>query len=245
MRRIALKLSLVVFVLIGIGIVSSFGLIRLASSPPDYYAKIIAEESSIDIEERHERAKELVGDVVQMRNDIANDPEWTLRFTDESVNAWLAENSLSELIEDFPATLTQPRFKFEAERLMLAFRWDGPPAAAVISVVLKPKCASSNELRISVQEVRAGVLPIFGKRIQDEIAARLSDFGQNAKWIMEDDLPTLCVTVRPSLQSKSVELERITVLDGEIRISGKSTAEVSARSLGEAARELGKLRKLR
>ena len=245
MRRIALKVCLVGFVLIGLAIASSFGLIRLASAPPDYYAKIIAAESETDIQARHDRAEELVGDVVQMRNDIANDPEWTLRFTDTSVNAWLAENSLVDLIEDFPVELTQPRFKFEAERLMLAFRWDGPPIAAVVSLSLRPKCVSSNELRIGVEKVRAGMLPMSGQRFQQDVIAYLKTAGLNARWIVEDDLPTLCLTVQPSLQSKSVELERITVLDGEIRVSGKSNAEVNAKSIGDAAREISRLRRFR
>jgi|GEM_PF-3773515 len=245
MRRIARKLLFAGLFVGGLVLASSFGLIRMASAPPEYYARIIAAEAESDDATRHEQAKELVGDVVQMRNDIANDPEWTIRLTDKAINAWLAENALAELIEDFPPGVSQPRLKFEPERLQLAFKWDGPPIAAIISMSLRPGCAATNELRIGFEDLRVGMLPLSGQRFQQEVVDHLKSAGVSARWMDEDGLPTLALTIDPKLQSKSVELERITILDGEIRVSGRSHAEVSVERLGKAAREGGRIRLLR
>ncbi|MBI1322986.1 hypothetical protein GC170_07345 [bacterium] len=245
MRRNARKFVVAGLVLVGVLLTLTFGVLRMASSPPDYYSEIIAAEAETDEELRHEQAKELVGDVVQMRNDIANDPEWTIRLTDKAVNAWLAENSLTELIEDFPAQLSQPRIQFAAERLNLAFRWDGPPAAAVISMSLRPECAEPNELRIGVDNLRVGMLPLYGQRFQQDLVDALKNAGIDARWEVKDDLPTLCLKITPTLQSRSVELQRITVLDGEIRMNGRSQAEVNVERLGKEIRESGGIRRVR
>lgn len=245
MRRNARKFIVAGIVFVAVLLTITFGVLRMASSPPDYYSEIIAAEAGTDLQLRHERAKELVGDVVQMRNDIANDPEWTIRLTDDSVNAWLAENSLAELIEDFPAEMSQPRIRFAAERLNLAFRWDGPPIAAVISMSLRPECAEANELRIGVDNLQVGMLPFFGQRFQQEVVDALSNAGIDARWETKDELPTLCLKITPTLQSRSVELQRITVLDGEIRINGRSQAEVNVERLGKEIRDSGGIRRVR
>lgn len=245
MRKYARKIAVAGLVLVAILIASSFGVMKMAKSPPDYYSAIIAAEAESDLTQRHEQAKELVGDVVQIRNDIANDPEWTIRLTDKAINAWLAENSLTELIEDFPKEVSQPRLKFSAERLDVAFRWDGPPIAAVISIRLKPDCSETNELRIGVENLSVGMLPLSGKRFQQDVVDHLKSAGIKSRWIVQDDLPTLCLTLDPKLQSRNVELQRITVLDGEIRINGRSRAEVSVERLGKDFRELGPIRLFR
>ena len=245
MRRNARKFVVAGIVLVGVLLTLTFGVLRMATSPPDYYSEIIAAEAETDVEKRHEQAKELVGDVVQMRNDIANDPEWTIRLTDKAINAWLAENSLADLIEDFPADLTQPRIQFGAERLNLAFRWNGPPVAAVISVSLRPECAEPNQLRIGVENLRVGMLPLYGQRFQQEVVDALKNAGIDARWEVKDELPTLCLSIAPTLQSRSVELQRIVVLDGEIRINGRSRADVNVERLGKEIRESGRIRFVR
>lgn len=245
MRRNARKFVVAGLVLIGVLLTLTFGALRMASSPPDYYSEIIAAEAETDVELRHEQAKELVGDVVQMRNDIANDPEWTIRLTDKAVNAWLAENSLADLIDDFPAQLSRPRIRFAAERLNLAFRWDGPPAAAVISMSLRPECAQENELQIGVDNMKVGMLPLYGQRFQQEVVDALKNAGIDARWEVKEELPTLCLKITPTLQSRSVELQRITVLDGEIRINGRSQAEVNVERLGKEIRDSGGIRRIR
>jgi len=237
MRRIARKVLLAGSILAGIVFASSFGLIRMAASPPEYYARIIAAESEADGSTRKEQARELVGDLAQMRNDIANDPEWTIRLTDKAINAWLAENSLIELIEDFPPGVTRPRLQFEPERLQLAFRWNGPPIAAIISMSLRPNCEATNELKVGFEDLRVGMLPLSGQRFQKEVVERLKSAGIAARWIDEGGIPTLAMTVAPRLHSKSVELDRITLLDGEIRIGGRSRVDAAVERLGQAARE--------
>lgn len=245
MRRNARKFVVGGLLIVGVLLALTFGVLRMASSPPDYYSEIIAAEAETDVEIRHEQAKELVGDVVQMRNDIANDPEWTIRLTDKTVNAWLAENSLADLIEDFPAQLSQPRIQFAAERLNLAFRWDGPTASAVISMSLRPECAEANELRIGVDNLRVGMLPLYGHRFQQEVVNALENGGIDARWEVKDELPTLCLKITPTLQSRIVELLRITVLDGEIRINGRSQAETSVERLSKEIRDSGGTRRFR
>ena len=79
------KLVMAGFVIVGLVVIGLLVLKQMAQAPPGYYAEIIKAEKSIDEKSRHEQAEVLVGDVVQVRNDIANDPEWTFRLTDKSI----------------------------------------------------------------------------------------------------------------------------------------------------------------
>ena len=164
------KLVMAGFVIVGLVVIGLLVLKQMAQAPPGYYAEIIKAEKSIDEKSRHEQAEVLVGDVVQVRNDIANDPEWTFRLTDKSINAWLAEHPLNDLLADLPEEVRDPRIRFETERLKLAFRWQGKPLESVVSVALKPEFISTNELQITIQNVQAGLLPVSWTRFQNEIS---------------------------------------------------------------------------
>jgi len=221
------KLVMAGFVLVGLVVIGLLILKQVAQAPPGYYAEIIKAETNLDEKTRHEQAEVLVGDVVQVRNDIANDPEWTFRLTDKSINAWLAEHPLNDLLEDLPEEVRDPRIRFETERLKLAFRWQGKPLESVVSVTLKPEFISTNELQITIQNVQAGLLPVSWTRFQNEIQDALNSQGLQAQWKTVGDESVLSLKIAPVMQSRQIEVEKVTVLDGELRITGRSHSQVS------------------
>ena len=221
------KLVMAGFVIVGLVVIGLLVLKQMAQAPPGYYAEIIKAETSIDEKSRHEQAEALVGDVVQVRNDIANDPEWTFRLTDKSINAWLAEHPLNDLLADLPEEVRDPRIRFETERLKLAFRWQGKPLESVVSVALKPEFISTNELQITIQNVQAGLLPVSWTRFQNEIQDALNAQGLQAQWKTVGQETVLSLKIAPVMQSRQIEIEKVTVLDGELRITGRSQSPVT------------------
>ena len=55
---------------------------------PSYYRAMVG----LSREQRAGRAKKFVAQSLQLRNDICNEPNWEAVFTDQEVNAWLAED---------------------------------------------------------------------------------------------------------------------------------------------------------
>lgn len=221
-NKIVQRLVIGGFVLVGLILIGLLGLKQAAQAPPAYYAEIIKAEETVDTKKRHEQAEVLVGDLVQLRNDLANEPEWTLRVTDDVLNAWLGEHQLNEMVQEMPAEVSQPRIRFDTEKMKLAFRWAGKPLESVISLSIKPICISTNQVQIVIDKVQAGLLPVSWTRFQDEITDAIVQNGQKVEWKTVDGQPALVLTIAPRMDSRSIEIEKITVLDGEMRVTGKS-----------------------
>ena len=226
-NRIVRKLVMVGFVLIGLVLIGFLGLQQMAQAPPVFYKDIMDMETLLDEKMRHHQAEELVGDVVQVRNDIANDPEWTFRVTDKAINSWLAEHSINELVVGLPEEVSDPRILFQTEKLKMAFRWRGPTLQSVVSIILRPEFVSVNELQIELQKVQAGLLPVAWSRFQKEIQDGLNSQGFDSNWKTVGDVSVLTIKIAPLIQSKIVEIGKITILDGEMRITGKSKSPIS------------------
>lgn len=217
-----------VFVIVGLAIIGLLGLKQAAQTSPAYYSEIIKAEATVDTKQRHDQAETLVGDMVQLRNDLANDPEWTFRLTDLAVNAWLGEHQLAELVQPMPQEIAEPRVRFETERLKIAFRWNGKPLESVISATICPSMISTNELQIVIEQVQAGLLPVSWSRFQSEIATALSDHGQQATWKTVDGSPALVLKISPVMQSKLIAIDKITLLEGELRLTGQTERKMAA-----------------
>jgi len=221
-NKIVQRLVIGGFVLVGLVLIGLLGLKQAAQAPPAYYADIIKAEETVDTKQRHDQAEVLVGDLVQLRNDLANEPEWTLRVTDAVLNAWLGEHQLNEMVQEMPAEVSQPRIRFEIEKMKLAFRWAGKPLESVISLSIKPSCISTNQIQIVIDKVQAGLLPVSWTRFQNEITDAIVQNGQKVEWKTVDGQPAVVLTIAPRMDSRAIEIEKITVLDGEMRVTGKS-----------------------
>lgn len=218
LKIILVGLSAVVCVLVS----TLYGLKYLAQKPPEFYSQIITTEESTPSAQVHEKAQSLEQDFMQLRNDLANDPEWSLRLTDNSINAWLAENSLQSLSAEIPPEVSDLRVKFELERVRIAFRWRGRPLQSVVSITLRPELTGTNEIQIGIAEIQAGVLPIGLSRLKEVIEDAIPTDGQKVQWVESESVPTLKLKISPKLEKRLIELEKATILDNEIRLSGKS-----------------------
>lgn len=217
-KIIIIGLSCFVCLLVG----TLYGLKYLAQKPPEFYSQIISTEESTPSAQVHEKAQSLEQDLIQLRNDLANDPEWAIRLTDNAINAWLAENSLQSLSAEIPPEVSDLRVKFELERVRIAFRWRGRPLQSVVSITLRPELTGSNEIQIGIAEIQAGVLPIGLSRLKEIIEDAIPTDGQQVQWVESESVPTLKLKISPKYKERLVELEKAIILDNEIRLSGKS-----------------------
>lgn len=215
-------------ILVGLAILCStiicvfMGLKYLAQKPPAFYSEMIQLESLLNSATIHDNSERLVENVIQLRNDVANDPEWLARFTEDELNAWLIENGTAAITSEIPAELSDLRIHFEVERIRVAFQWQGKPINSVISLELIVNCVGDNQFEIGVADARFGVLPVPWTRFQDEIQKSFNDQGLKAEWKVVESIPTLCFKIDPNIENRKIVIEKLTILDHEIRLNGKS-----------------------
>src|SRR3984957_11139909 len=123
---------------------------------PSYYRDMVLLPSH----KRAGKAKKFVAQSLQLRNDICNEPSWEAVFSDQEVNAWLAEDLVTHFADQLPPEVHEPRVLFEMDRVTLAFELEQGPVRSVIWVVARPRVPEANVLEMTFEKIRAGVLPV-------------------------------------------------------------------------------------
>lgn len=173
-------------------------------------------------EQRERKAKHFVASSLQLRNDITNERSWSAVFTDAEVNAWLAEDLVNHFADQIPPEVHEPRVSFERDRITFAFGLDRGPIRSVIWAVARVSVPEDNVLALSVEKVRAGMIPISVARVIGPLTAAARDRGLDVRWQEDADPPTALIRYRPDTGRADVVLERLTVGPGRIRFSGRS-----------------------
>ena len=101
---------------------------------PSYYRAMVSQSR----EQRAGKARKFVAQGLQLRNDIVNEPNWEAVFSDQEVNAWLAEDLVSHFADQLPPEVHEPRVLFELDRIILAFQLRQRGVQSVITVVARP-----------------------------------------------------------------------------------------------------------
>jgi hypothetical protein len=197
---------------------------------PQFYRKL----AQIPPEQIREKAHRFKVQSLQLRNDIMNEPRWEAAFTDQQVNAWLAEDLVATFADQLPAGVHEPRVSFEMGRVILAFQLDEGPMRSIITVVAQPRVPEENVLSLTFEKIRAGLVPVPAEKILERIADHAIARGLEIHWERDGDLPVAMIRYRPHFDRRDIILERLQVLNGQIRLSGRS----DPRSGGAAALSL-------
>ncbi len=191
---------------------------------PAFYRQL----TDIPTERRHEKAEHFVAQSLRLRNDIVNEPRWEAVFTDEEVNAWLAEDLVAHFADQIPPGVRDPRVMFENDRLTLAFQLQEGPVNSVVWVVLGVRVPRPNELALSIEKIRAGALPVPAEKILDRITEFARSRGVNVTWSREEGRPVATVRYSPSTHRRDIVLEVIEISKGCIRLWGTSNRDHGA-----------------
>ncbi len=185
---------------------------------PTFYRALV----EVPRDQREAKARRFVAGSLQLRNDISNERDWQAVFSDQEVNAWLAEDLITHFADQIPPAVHQPRVAFEPDRITLAFQLDRGPIRSVIWVVARARVPEDNVLALTLEKIRAGVIPISADRIIGPISSQARDHGLDVRWTRDHDLPTALIRFRPDQGRSDVVLERLNIRQGQIRLSGRS-----------------------
>ena len=172
--------------------------------------------------QREAKAKHFVASSLQLRNDISNERAWQAVFTDQEVNAWLAEDLVMHFADQIPREVHEPRIAFEHDRVTFAFGFDKGPIRSVIWVVARLSVPEDNVLALSIEKVRAGMIPISVDRIIGPLTTGARDRGLDVRWTTDQDTPVALIRYQPDNGRSDIVLQKLTVRRGQIRVSGRS-----------------------
>jgi hypothetical protein len=187
---------------------------------PGFYRAMVG--ARVPRAQREAKAKRFVSQSLQLRNDICNEPAWEAVFSDDEVNAWLAEDLVTHFADQLPPEVHEPRVVFELDRVTLAFELDRGPVRSVIWVVARPRVPEPNVLELTFEKIRAGVVPVPADQILDRIVGVAQGHGLDVTWKRDGDLPVATVRYVPHSGRDDVKLERVQIRKGEIRLAGRS-----------------------
>jgi hypothetical protein len=218
MRKTSKRLLIGGLILLLIATIPGLAWLSLTHQPGFYRAMV-----QLPRGEREVKAKRFMAQSLQLRNDICNEPTWEAVFTDQEVNAWLAEDLVIHFADQLPPEVHDPRVVFELDRVTLAFRLDQGPFSSVIWVVARPRVPEGNVIELTLEKIRAGVLPVPAERILDRITAYGRDHGLDVEWRLGDeDFPIVTLRYTPDSQRDDVKLELVQIQHGQIRLVGQS-----------------------
>ena len=185
---------------------------------PSYYRAMV----TLPRDQREVGAKHFVAQSLQLRNDICNEPTWEAVFSDQEVNAWLAEDLVTHFADQLPPEVHDPRVLFEMDRVVLAFQLDKGGVQSVITVVAHPRVPEGNTVELTIEKIRAGILPVPADNVLDRIINHARYHGVDVQLQRRDGYPVVVMRYTPNLNREDVELEELEIRSGQIRLAGRS-----------------------
>ncbi len=185
---------------------------------PDFYRERVV----IAPEVRKANAQQFASQSMQLRNDIMNEEKWEASFTDEEVNAWLAEDLIQHFADQLPEGVSEPRVAFEPDRAILAFQLDQGALRSVVWVVASVQVTAPNELSLTLEKVRAGMVPVPYESLLDRVTEHVRARGVEVAWDRSGPYPVAKLKYQPTRTRKDIRLEQLQFLQGRVRLSGRS-----------------------
>jgi len=203
-----------------VGIVASIpaGVWLSLTYQPSYYRAMVLQSRA----QREGKARKFVAQSLQLRNDICNEPNWEAVFTDQEVNAWLAEDLVMHFADQLPPEVNEPRVLFELDRVILAFQLRQRGVQSVITVIARPRVPEGNTVELTLEKIRAGILPVPTDNVLNRIIEYARSHGIDVEWTRRDGYPVVLMRYAPNLDREDVRLEELQIRGGQIRLAGRS-----------------------
>lgn len=184
---------------------------------PDFYAQALAGE--LQREERKAAAKQFVRQTLRIVEDVEFSDRWSEEFRQDQINSWLAEELHQKYPELVPDGVRDPRVGLHDETISLGFQFESESWEGVVSIRVRPWITEPNEMAIEILSIRAGLVPIPLDELLREVASEIETEGFPIRWIQRNGNDVAIVTIESGPDGP--RLERLSVVDGLVRASGK------------------------
>src|SRR5206468_12343569 len=79
-----------------------------------------------------------------------------------------------------------------------------------------------NALALTLEKIRAGMVPIPADRFIDRITAQAEARGLEIRWERDGEVPVAIVRYTPNPRRHDIVLETLQILEGQVRLGGRS-----------------------
>ena len=217
-----LCLALVVFVLLLAGGIAL--LVYLATHEPDFYRSAL----EIDTKLQQENGSQMETQILNLRNSVLSDLDWSAIFTEEQINGWFAWDLRKKFPNLIPPEVSDPRVLLDEKTITLAFRCSVKPLKGV--VVIKADIFLTgviNQIGIRIKSIHCGLLPIPVATIAEQISKQAERAGFELDWDEEQGDSVAMINlpdslIKPNDGGSYIELKNLQVQDGSVAIGGKT-----------------------
>jgi hypothetical protein len=221
MWRKSLWFSVAILATVGGGILA--GLVAMTQHVPAFYLRAAAPPGQQQKTLSHHfqsKAAQLMNHVTA---DYPKEERWTNSFTEAELNAFFAEDFLSNL-EGLPAGASDLRVEIDSDRLRLGFRYGGSAWSTIVSIDFRIWLAKGQRNVVVLQLIglHAGSLPISSQSLLEDISTYLSSKGVQVTWYRHQGHPTAILKIQSDQNQASALLQQIDLQPGIITIVGQS-----------------------
>lgn len=210
-----------------------FAAYRASQHEPEFYA----EAMQADPAKQEEAGDELERRVLDLHNNARREGDWTAIFSDEQINGWLAVDLPKKYPRALPAGASDPRVAITEGQALLGCRHESARLSTVVSLAVTVDLSEEeNTLAIRIAKARAGALPVPMKRWLESITKGARRAGVPLRWaqLKGDPVALVPISIRhQELKNRQLVIESIELLDGEIRLAGRTEALTEASSATE------------
>ncbi|QDT39595.1 hypothetical protein [Stratiformator vulcanicus] len=248
-----LRISVAVALLIAVGF---GGLWWAARQEPDFYeqVRVVETEPEVRKQEAQETSRRFASVIQRVRQpahqpvDSEGDPdeanadteearevseEWSEEFTERQINSWLAEEFPSKFRRFVPSELSDPRIDLADSAIRVGFRVNTPQFKGVVSLAVLPELLGPNQLRLTIQSLRAGLIPVDASQFREEISRKLDRARVRYQWSRHND--RLALVLRPTEDIAEIPvLESLEISDDRLQLRGKFDDAVDGQSISTA-----------
>jgi hypothetical protein len=204
--------------------------------PPAFYAEEI--RKPVDPVQRKQAAKEFVQATLQLVDEIQHDRSWSEQFTQDQINAWLAEELPRKYPGWIPPNTSDPRVKLEKDAIELAFKSDDPRFKGVISGRFEPFVAGPNQIGVRIRRIRLGLVPLpidqVIEQIEEPLAEAVAEADMTMRWQQIEGEDVLVLELKT--ENNRPVLETIQITAGQLAISGSRRELARANSRAKEER---------
>ena len=233
MRRLIKIVLLTLTGLTVLVVVLMFAAYRATQHEPDFYSDAM----QADPVRQQEAGDELERRVLELHNNARHEGDWTAVFSDEQINGWLAVDLPKKYPRALPAGASDPRVAITEGQALLGCRFESDRLSTVVSLAVSVDLSEEeNVLAIRISKARAGALPVPLKRWLESITKGARRAGVPLRWgqLKGDPVALVPISIRhKELKDRQLVIESIELLDGEIRLAGRTEALTDTGSAAE------------
>lgn len=200
----------------------SWWALRQTQYVPDFY-RLAAQENRSDSEAARQRLRQ---DFERLKADASRLGTWHAAFSDEEINAWLAEEIPKSLPRLLAGGVREPRIMIEGDKVLAAARVKNRRIETVVSCQVEVELTEQpNVLAMRISNLRAGSLAIPLERFLQNITNELAKGEIEVQWDLTDDGPVALLTVpseHPDYVRTPVIVESVRLVDGHVLLAGNT-----------------------